>query len=106
MKTIKLKSSYNLSDAEVERLAILMEECAEVQQVIGKILRHGWNSHNPFDKDKTPNRLILTRELGDLMFAIDLMVRRKDIDRDEIHTYAGIKNSKIEKYLHFNTAFK
>jgi hypothetical protein len=36
-----MKFSNELSDAEVERLAILAEEMGEAQQCIGKILRHG-----------------------------------------------------------------
>ena len=31
----------NLTPGEAERLAILAEECGEVIQIIGKILRHG-----------------------------------------------------------------
>lgn len=46
----------DLTNAELERLAILMEECAEVQHIIGKIIRHGYESFNPFDDNKTPNR--------------------------------------------------
>ena len=30
-----------LTPAEAERLALLMEECGEVVQIIGKVLRHG-----------------------------------------------------------------
>jgi hypothetical protein len=39
--------SFNqLTDAEAERLALLAEECGEVVQVIGKILRHGYESYD------------------------------------------------------------
>ena len=31
-----------LTPAETERLAILAEECGEVIQAVGKILRHGY----------------------------------------------------------------
>lgn len=37
----------NLTPAEAECLAILIEECAEVQQIACKILRHGYDSCNP-----------------------------------------------------------
>jgi hypothetical protein len=37
----------NLNPAQAERLAILAEECGEIVQVIGKILRHGFESTHP-----------------------------------------------------------
>ena len=62
-----------MTPEELERLAILAEECAEVQQIVMKIIRHGYNSCNPFDENKTENRELLEKELGDLLFAIQLM---------------------------------
>lgn len=47
-----MKFSNNLSDAELERLAYLAEECGEVQQIIGKIIRHGYESYSPNDPEK------------------------------------------------------
>lgn len=39
----KVRLAFNgLSPAEVERLALLAEECGEVIQTVGKILRHGY----------------------------------------------------------------
>ena len=35
----------NLSNEQLEALAILAEECGEVIQVIGKIIRHGLDSN-------------------------------------------------------------
>lgn len=37
----------NLTAAEQERLAILAEEMGEALQIIGKIIRHGYESYNP-----------------------------------------------------------
>ncbi len=45
-----------LTDAQAERLALLLEELGEAQQAIGKILRHGYESMSPFDETKTTNR--------------------------------------------------
>lgn len=39
-----------LTPAEAERLAMLSEECGEVIQIIGKILRHGYDSYHPDDQ--------------------------------------------------------
>ena len=55
-----------LTDAEAERLAMLAEECAEVIQVVGKILRHGYDSYHPDDSSKTSNRQLLQKELDDV----------------------------------------
>ena len=90
------------TESELERLAILAEECAEVQQVVMKIIRHGYGSHNPFDELKTPNRELLNKELGDLMYAIKLMQDCYDINRTAIEVHEQMKRSAIGKYLHFN----
>ena len=55
-----------LTPAEAERLAMLAEECGEVIQVIGKIMRHGYDSYHPADPTTTTNRALLGRELTDL----------------------------------------
>lgn len=61
-----------LTPAEAERLAMLAEECGEVIQVIGKILRHGYDSYHP-DQAATPphlrftNRQALAQELCDVL---------------------------------------
>ncbi len=36
-----------LSPGEIERLAILAEECGEVAQAVGKVLRFGWKASRP-----------------------------------------------------------
>lgn len=91
----------DLNDAERERLALLLEECGEVQQIIGKIFRHGFGSYSPFDPKQTTNRKLLEKEVGDLLVAIDLM-KTTDIDRFEIEKNSNIKRGKINRYLHFN----
>jgi hypothetical protein len=53
-----------LTPAQAERLAMLAEEAAEVIQVIGKILRHGYDSSHP-DRPHITNRELLQRELTD-----------------------------------------
>jgi hypothetical protein len=49
-----------LTPAEAERLALLLEELGEAQQIIGKILRHGYESYHP-DDPETTNRTLLAR---------------------------------------------
>lgn len=63
-----------LTASEAELLAMLMEECGEVVQACGKILRHGYESHHPFDKSMGSNRQQLAKELRDVE-AIASMLR-------------------------------
>lgn len=67
-----------LTPAEAERLAMLAEECAEVIQIVGKILRHGYESHHPETPNVT-NRDLLGKELIDLAAVEVEMIDRKDI---------------------------
>lgn len=69
-----------LSPAQAERLAILMEECGEVVQIIGKILRHGFESVSPYGHSSETNREALIRELFDVKAAAMLV----DIDLPEL----------------------
>lgn len=91
-----------MTAAELERLAILSEELGEVQQVIGKIIRHGYASHNPFDKNETTNRKLLEKELGDVLFAATMMVEKDDISQSAIQDFSKQKRHKIREYLRHN----
>ena len=68
-----------LTDAQAERLAILIEECGEVVQAATKVLRHGYLSENPVYPDRGNNRDMLERELGDVMCSVALLNKAKDI---------------------------
>jgi NTP pyrophosphatase (non-canonical NTP hydrolase) len=95
------KFSNGLSDAQLERFAILMEELGEAQQVIGKIIRHGLFSRHPSDNGTgLDNQDMLEKELGDVYFAIDMLARSKDLDNLEILEWRAVKAGKIKPYLH------
>lgn len=94
--------SYNkLTPAETERLALLMEECAEVQQVIGKILRHGYEEGHP--KGNTTNREDLEKEIGHALYAVALLDFKGDIRKKAYEFHSISKNDTVAKYLHHNT---
>ena len=95
-----MKFSNNLSDAETERLAILAEECAEVVQVVGKILRHGYESSHPRRPEQGTNRQHLEEELSNVGVIMTLMVDRKDIDPDSLQERYEAKKQNIGQYLH------
>lgn len=92
-------ASYNkLTPAELERLSILSEECGEVIQAVGKVLRHGYHD-NDFTGEHN-NRLSLEKECGDVRQAMIMMCKSGDLRKDAIHHYANSKEKRISKYLH------
>jgi hypothetical protein len=91
-------SFNNLTLAEAERLAMLAEECAEVVQVIGKILRHGYDAHHPADP-RTSNRALLANELMDVDAVVSAM------KQSELRGYAtrdpsGVRWQKKVRFAH------
>lgn len=93
-----------LTPERVERLALLMEECAEVQQSVGKILRHGYESSNPTlpEAERVSNQQLLEKELGHLRLAVDLMCGTGDIDAMAISKAVEVKRTTIMRWLHHN----
>lgn len=90
-----------LTAAEHERLSILMEEMAEATQVVGKILRHGYESHHPDNPDVT-NRQLLEKELGDVEASLRMLVGANDVNTLSIDRHAAAKSKSIQQYLHHN----
>lgn len=72
-----------LTNAEAERLAMLAEECGEVIQVIGKILRHGYTSCNPNDPNMTTNWALLKGELNDISAIVHGMITAGDYREED-----------------------
>lgn len=87
-----------LTPAEVERLAILAEECGEVIQAIGKILRHGYESTHP--NGGLTNRRSLEKEMGDVRFAMIQLCEAGDISKINVHAWANAKRERIQPFLH------
>lgn len=88
-----------LSNSEAERLALLLEELGEAQQVIGKILRHGYESVNPFEPTTT-NRERLVRELGDVLVAIDFLLDYGDVKQEDLDDRKRVKHHRVWDWLH------
>jgi NTP pyrophosphatase (non-canonical NTP hydrolase) len=88
----------NLTEAEAERLSVLMEECGEVIQIIGKIQRHGLESKHP--KGGPTNRELLQTELGHVCYAMEMMENAKDINFDAVLESIEAKKENITPYLH------
>ncbi len=67
----------NLTPAQDEALAILEEEMGELAQAIGKIRRHGMDSHNPDDPAIGNNLNAFIREAGDVAAALQVVFTQK-----------------------------
>jgi NTP pyrophosphatase (non-canonical NTP hydrolase) len=85
-----------LSDAELERLAYLSEELGEVQQMIGKILRFGYESWHP-DYPSVTNREDLAKEIGHVEKAVSLLILNNDIDNGIVMESSVRKD--LNKYM-------
>lgn len=83
---------------QLEALALLAEECAEVQQVIGKILRHGLHSHHP---DGGPNNQgLLEDECGDLLAALHIAESVGIVFTAHMRIARDGKLQRVGRYLH------
>jgi hypothetical protein len=91
-----------LTPAELERLALAAEEMGEAIQIIGKIMRHGYQCYNPDDAHQVPNRLLLEKEIGHVTFAIMLMENAGDLNRVSVGNHLLRKKLTITKWLHHN----
>ena len=89
-----------LIDSEVESLAILAEECGEVLQIVGKVLRHGYASHNPLSANPISNRGLLAKEIGDLRWIISLMLSEGDVAEGAVVQRERLKGERAKPYLH------
>ena len=88
-----------LMPSEIERLAILAEECAEVTQMVGKILRFGYDNVHPRMPELGTNAQRLEEELGNVLNIIDMMADAGDISKPRIRRLKTTKRKTIGKYL-------
>lgn len=75
----------------VELLGLMTEECGEVSQRIGKIMRWGWDA----DFEGTTQRFKLETELGDVCAAIALAIHNGLVTREGVHDAAVAKLRKL-----------
>lgn len=87
-----------LTPAQAERLALLAEECGEVVQAVGKILRHGYESSHP--NFIATNRTQLAKEIGDVYAAVGMLTGARDLDPETIDRLAESKTARVRQYMH------
>lgn len=97
----------DLTPAEAERLALLIEEAAEVQQIACKILRHGYRSHNPdlvVNQGRNgvtlTNREMLEREIGHLKSATHRLYAAGDIVKERVTYHEQRKDDQGGQWMH------
>lgn len=87
---------------DFEPLHVLQEECAEVIQVISKVQRFGWESHNPFNTPIKTNKNHLVEELGDVLACIEIVASVYELDTELLEQ---AKQNKFEKLKKWSTIF-
>lgn len=87
---------HDLSDAERERLEMLIEECSEVIQIAAKTLRHGYDSYNPNTGEY--NGFLLNAEVNQVKAIINKMDEEGDIESES--TSEGLETI-WRKKLHY-----
>lgn len=98
--------STELTPAETERLALLAEEMGECLQLIGKVLRHGYESCDPTDPGKGSNREQLEKEVGQVQFATTLLCVAGDLHEAGVEDGREQKAQAVWKWLHYQTLAK
>jgi hypothetical protein len=88
------KQSANSETDKLMLLTILSQRMGAAIQAIMKILRHGYNSYNPFDEDKVSNRVLLHNELTGIYACVISLEIKYDI--------TGVMDRKM-KYTHHQT---
>lgn len=90
-----------MTPAQIERIALIAEEAAEVVHMCMKILRHGPDSYHPDDQAQIPNTHLLSRELGEMQWAIRQSVKAGDILVKEIEVGDALAAANKPRYLHY-----
>jgi NTP pyrophosphatase (non-canonical NTP hydrolase) len=96
-----MKSFNKLSLAQVERLAILAEECGEVVHAAMKVIRRGYDRKHPHKPGPT-NRAHLEDEIGNVMNAVGMMILAGDVRTKKIAKAQASKSERVGKYLYHN----
>ena len=89
-----------LSAAELERLALLSEECAEAIHAVGKIPRLGWEIYDPTRGRSPASRRMLVTQLADIQFAVSLLAQAADFSPRNMETAISARLANPGPYMH------
>ena len=84
--------------ARNERLQCLTEESCEVGKAVQKIHRFGPAATNPEDEYKISNRELLEREVGDVLYVIEMLIHFGELRLENLCEAMRIKYRRIKKY--------
>lgn len=84
----------NLTPDQAELLAMLAEECGEVIQIIGKILRHGLDNHHP-DNPEIKNRNLLAKEILDVEVIIHMIEMSRMVSQQNMPEFINALSKKL-----------
>lgn len=96
-----MKSFNKLTPAQIERLAILAEECGETVQAAMKVIRRGYDRKHPRKPGPT-NRGHLEEEVGNVLNAIEMLVEAGDLRPKRIKASLESKRERVKKFLYHN----
>jgi hypothetical protein len=94
-----MSSTNGLTEAQEERLTLLIEECSEVIKCACKIQRFGYHSINPYAPQDGTNLNQLQLEMGDLDAIYALLSNNGDVNMHDINTRHQVKYAKLHSYL-------
>ena len=83
-------------------IVVAMEECAEIQQLLSKSMRFGFDNYHPNDITRTTNLDLLIEEYAQLTAVMDQLLINENIDINNWkdingNTFDDIKKNKINK---------
>ena len=99
MNTHQQRSFNGLTPAEAHLLAILVEECTEVIQIVSSIQRSGLRGYNS-KKSREMNADALVRKMADVRVAMILVCEAGIAYKSTVHRLAYEKLKHISRYLH------
>lgn len=85
-----------LTAAEIERLAILAEQCGEVAQAIAKVMVHGWKVQS--GDFGISYRVGLERKIGAVRAAVNMMLDAGDVRLAELQAWQRNKRERLAKW--------
>lgn len=77
--------------------ALVIEEGAEVNQILMKMARFGEDNIDPYEPEKGSNRERLAYEVGDLYGALDMLVTELALNRAVVQMNRAMKINKAIK---------
>lgn len=89
--------STDMTPAALERLSMLIEECAEVIKAGAVAVRRGYD--RPVDWAGRDGKFALQQALGDLNAAIMVMMVAGDVDQPQVETHAMQRLSTLPRLV-------